>query len=886
MSKRFKHRKIVPTVVLYLFIFTLIVGLSSIDNFYVFSQPHDQVAPRTPQDFSIKVGTRSAEIFWKENGELDLFNYVLYLRTGEEKEGGKPILLGKTNYHKLDNLNENTTYYISLAARDKDKNESKTTPEIGFTPDDPLGQDFGVNAWIQASSDLDDARQSFIDNAEIFASISPFWYSAQADGAVERRGDIMTEAMNNTARDKGVRIVPSITNNFDEDSKLSNLLQNDEATGRHIAIIMNEVVSNNYDGIDIDYENLDPAVKNKYTSFIQKLAEELHKKEKIISVTVQAKQSDAQSWSGAGALDFTKLGEVADQFRIMTYDYSRANTAPGPIAPVYWMQEVVEYAKSKMPPEKIVVGIPFYGYLWCTTGNHESCQNKGLTWEGVNNLITKYDPTIERNNVAQTPWFIYVDENNNNMVVNYEDHQSLAAKLDAIKKLDVAGIAIWRLGSEDPQNFPTIKDKLGKKIMPPRSLQTAPQNNAIKLSWEKSSDSNIKGYRVFIRQKSEIDGNDNSLPTNNSATDTNQVDNSNLWQEKHIDVFDVNEYLLTGLKNGKPYYLSVAPLTWSIDDSEAFLSEQEKQNRTSQPIIATPADLYYPGKIEELKIENTGTDTVELSWSTPGDENFDGQATKFDLRYSDKEITTELFPDAIKYEHLPTPEKPSTGQKWRVEGLEPGVKYYFAIKTEDEVGNVSDLSNVVSTETIDDIPPQVPAAPSVSALSGELFVSWEANQDKDLAGYKLFFRQEKSYYNVVEIDKERTNYTLRDLENNYNYYVGLSAIDTHDNESARGEDAIGYPHEQKSIGRAKGFLAKSSVKIKATLATFSKKLFNDKAIPFIVVISVIVINFFIFQGLKREINKKPGKKDMLDSVKTRPKSDKVIDLKNIRRTLR
>ncbi|MFH2104842.1 MAG: glycosyl hydrolase family 18 protein, partial [Parcubacteria group bacterium] len=685
---------------------------------------------------------------------------------------------------------------------------------------------------------------------------------------------------------KGVKIIPSITNNFDKDSKLSKLLKNDDATKHHIAVILNEVVANNYDGIDIDYENLDPAVKNKFTYFITTLAEQLHQKEKTISVTVQAKQSDTQSWSGAGSSDFTKLGEAADQFRIMTYDYSRVNTAPGPIAPIYWMKEVIEYAKSKVPKEKIVVGIPFYGYLWCTTGSKEECKNKGLTWEGVNNLITKYEPTIEWNDVAQTPWFLYVDDDDNTRVVNYEDHKSLAAKLDAVKELDVAGIAIWRLGSEDPENFPTIKDKLEKKIRPPRSIQAIPQNNAIKLSWEKSSDPNVKGYRIFIRQKSSLDSSDIALPTDDPASTTSQPDSTSLWQEKHLDIFDANEYLLTGLKNNKPYYLSVAPLTWGIDDSQAFLSDQEKQNRTSQPIIAAPADLHYPGQIDTLKIEDTGTDTVELSWETPGDEQFEGQATKFDLRYSDQEITAETFQNATKYESLPTPEKPHTTQRQRIENLEPGIKYYFAIKTADEAENISDVSNVVSTETIDNIPPQVPAAPSISALDGELFMRWETSQDKDLAGYKLFYRQEKSHYNVVEIDPEKTNYTIRELDNNYNYYVSLSAIDTHGNESARGEDAIGYPHKQESISRATGFLDRSSEKIKATLATFSKKLFNEKAIPFIVVISVIVINFFIFQGLKREIHKRPGKKEKSIPTENKPRSNKVIDLKNVRRTLR
>jgi len=887
MSKRFRIKKIVPTVVLYCLIFSLVILLSSADNFYVFSKPYDQIAPRSPQDLSLKIGTQSVELFWEENSEADLFNYMLYIRTGEEKESKDPILLGKTNYHKIEELNENTTYYISLVARDKNKNESKPTPEIGFTPDGPLNQDFKVAAWIQASADLEKARDSFTNHAEIFSTLSPFWYSAQEDGNIEKRGDILNEDVRNTAREKGVKMIPSITNNFDKDSKLSNLLKNEQTVASHIDIIMNEVLVNGYDGIDIDYENLDPAVKKQFTDFIIKLAEKLHEKGKIISVTVQAKQSDAQAWSGAGALDFKKLGEVADQFRVMTYDFSRVNTDPGSIAPVYWIKEVIEYAKSKVPKDKIMVGVPFYGYQWCTSDNdNEQCKNKGLTWEGVQNVIAKYDPVIEWNEASKTPWFLYVDEDNNTKVVNYEDHKSLEAKLEAVKELDVAGIAIWRLGSEDPQSFETIKEKLGKKIRPPRHIEVAPQNQAIKVKWDKSNNPSIKGYRVFIRQKAQSE--DQATTTTKTTTSddtTSQSTSTSYWQENYTDIFDANELTMTDLKNNQPHYVSVMPLTWGITAQEATLSSQEKQSRSSRPVIATPIDLYYPGQITDLEITDTGTTTIDLQWTAPGDEQLQGQATKYEIRYANEEITEETFTEAILCENLPEPSESETTQQYQVGDLEPGGKYYFAIKTFDEVNNTSDISNLVTTETIDNIPPAIPSAPDITSLNGELFIKWESSPDKDIAGYKIFYRQEKSYYQVIEVNKEDANYSLKNLENNYDYYVSLVAFDIHDNESARGPDAIGQPKDQANINRVKGVTAKSGEKLKATLATFSKKLFNEKAIPFIVVISVIVINFFIYQGLKREIQK-PRKKRAAQTTTNSNKLNKVIDLKNIRRTLK
>lgn len=886
----------IPTIILYFFVFSLILAISSLDKISVFSKAYDQLAPRTPQEFSLKVGPSSAEIFWKENTEEDIFSYVLHLRTEDEKETSNQILLGKTNNYHLENLSEDTTYFASLSARDKANNESEPTEEIGFTPDHLFPRDFQVAAWMQASADLEEAKKSYENNIEIFSSLSPFWYSAQEDGAIEKRGEIMDEHLYDISGSRSVKIIPTITNNFDQDSKLSNLLRNEENVEKHIDNIMREVNENNYDGIDIDYENLDAEVKSQFTDFIRSLADKLHQQEKIISISVQAKRSDGNVWSGAGACDFSKLGEIVDQFRVMTYDFSRTNTSPGPISPIYWFEEVLEYTKSNVPKEKILAGIPFYGYQWCTAGDGESCQNKGLTWEGVSNIISQYDPVLERNDNSKTPWFLYIDDENNTKVVNYEDHQSVEDKLKVVKDLDIGGIAVWRLGSEDPQNFEAIRNTLGKKVKPPQNVHITPMDHALKVTWEKSDEPSIKGYRITIKSKldlanigdnfdfedvaSEDGGSDSGATSSGEALDSYSA---SPWKKDVIDVYDEGEYVVNNLENGKPYYISVMSLIWEIDPEETILSEEEKQNRSSGPVIATPTDFYYPGKIIDLNVGGVDATTVDLSWTTPGDNYFEGLASQFDIRYYEKEITADNFSEAYTYESLPTPVEPKSLQSWQIRGLEPGIKYYFAVKTKDESGNSSDISNVVSAETIDNIPPSVPDSPELIAFDEEIFVRWKGSEEKDVAGYKIFYKQENSFYNIIDVDSEATHFSIKNLENNYNYYISLSAYDTHGNESARSGDAKAMPKSQASVNRLKSIFDKSSEKIKAALAVFSKRLFNEKAIPFIVVISVLVINFFIYQGLKREINRKNKKRKIDVSPK---RSDKIIDLKNIRRTLK
>jgi len=886
-----KSKRLILGVILNIFIFTLLAYLLQIDKSSVFSEAYDQIAPRTPQDLQIKIGKNKAVLSWNENLEDDLYGYAIYLRTKDEKEASEPVLIGKNGKYTIKDISSNKQYFVSIAARDKNKNESEKTKEIGFSPDDESLKSFKVAGWIQASADLEEARGSFINNSEVFSSISPFWYSAQENGAIEKRGDIINSEVALEAQDSGVGIIPSITNNYDKDGKVSKLLENNSAVQSHIDIIVDEVINNDYAGIDIDYENLDPDVRKEFTKFIQKLADRLHKEDKVLSVTVQAKKSDGSMWSGAGAMDFRKLGKIVDQFRVMTYDYSRVNTAPGPVAPAYWVEEVIEYALSKVPNEKVYVGVPFYAYQWCTSAESDTCYNKGLTWEGVNNIINKYDPVMEWDANSKSPWFMYVDDEGNTKIVYYEDEQSIEAKLDIVKELDVAGIAIWRLGSENPNYYRVIREKLGRKIKPPVNLVVVPGDEQIKLSWKKSDDQNIKGYRIFIKEKVEKESLEDVAEEDRKIAEIikkYQLDSTVLgeesFNEEFIDIYDENEYTFENLKNDRSYYISVMSLAWKFDADELELTEQEVNNRTSSEVVVVPSDVRYPMQIEDLFTEDVGSSTVDLSWTASGDDSNVGNAADYDIRFSTEQITEYNFSEAYEYEHTPTPNDSGEKQSWQVRGLEPGEEYYVAMKVRDESGNVSDLSNVIKVRTIDNIAPQTPSIPAVQALDGEIFVSWDANIEEDLAGYKLFWKKEGEEFNIVELNKDNRHYSIMNLENGGNYHVSLLAYDTNGNESLRSEDVVIAPQSNGALSGLSGMFGKYGSKLQGALSIFAGRLFNEKAIPFIVVLSVLIVNYIIFQGIKREIKGKTTEQSTPKPVKT--KSGRVVDLKNIRRVIK
>lgn len=97
-------------------------------------------------------------------------------------------------------------------------------------------------------------------------------------------------------------------------------------------------------------------------------------------------------------------------------------------------------------------------------------------------------------------------------------------------------------------------------------------------------------------------------------------------------------------------------------------------------------------------VSSTGTATISitLKWTAPGDDGMTGRATRYDLRYSILPITPTNFNSAVAATGLPTPAVSGTQQQVTVTGLDATASYFFAMKTVDEAGNWSTMSNVVT----------------------------------------------------------------------------------------------------------------------------------------------------------------------------------------------
>jgi spore germination protein YaaH len=200
------------------------------------------------------------------------------------------------------------------------------------------------------------------------------------------------------------------------------------------------------------------SLREEYTIFITELADALHSHGKLLTVAVHAKTCD---YCGLGGFqDWVAVGKVVDRLRIMTYDYHWRGGGAGPVAPVYWVQEVGEYARTVVDPAKVVIGVPFYGYNWPANGGDAV----GQTWDMINDIIQTYRLEVnlkesDTRGLVQENWISY-NGSEGRRVVWFSTSSGLDAKLKLVQELDLAGIAIWRLGGEDPRSWEVIRTRL------------------------------------------------------------------------------------------------------------------------------------------------------------------------------------------------------------------------------------------------------------------------------------------------------------------------------------------------------------------------------------------------------------------------------------------
>ena len=245
--------------------------------------------------------------------------------------------------------------------------------------------------------------------------------------------------------------------NLTEDGNFSGalahaLLHNQAAREQLISSLKKLLQDSCYQGVDIDFEALYAQDAEPYADFIAQIRSAVAPLGRKVLVAVAAKTSDTESGEYSRGHDYSLLGQAADLVLLMTYEWGYTYAPPMAVAPLSEVRRVVEYALGKMPSEKILLGIPTYGYDWQVPFRQGDRARSLSSPEAVSIAAARY-ASIRFDETAQSPWFRYVDDNGQEHEIWFEDARSIRAKLALAREFGLRGVSYWNLMRPFPQNW-------------------------------------------------------------------------------------------------------------------------------------------------------------------------------------------------------------------------------------------------------------------------------------------------------------------------------------------------------------------------------------------------------------------------------------------------
>lgn len=256
------------------------------------------------------------------------------------------------------------------------------------------------------------------------------------------------EWMINDALYKGVRPVLTLTP-FGKDGQFNNylihrMLINERARGNLIANIVDTITEMGYEGVNIDFEFILSEDRDNFTQFVGDVTTAVNELGYEVTVDLAPKTSSTQSGLLYEGKDYMGLGNASNRAFVMTYEWGYTYGPAMAVAPINKVRQVLEYAITQIPSEKISMGIPNYGYDF--TQPYVRGESKAKTIGNIEavNIAINNNSIIMFSEISKTPFFSYVEDNVTHEVW-FEDSRSIWEKYKLIKEYNLYGFGCWQI---------------------------------------------------------------------------------------------------------------------------------------------------------------------------------------------------------------------------------------------------------------------------------------------------------------------------------------------------------------------------------------------------------------------------------------------------------
>ena len=225
---------------------------------------------------------------------------------------------------------------------------------------------------------------------------------------------------------------------------ISEITQNMTAQQNLIDQMLSVMEEKGFVGIDLDFEYILPQDRVAYADFVANVRAQAAPRGYTVSVALAPKTSANQKGLLYEGKDYKLLGAAADSVLLMTYEWGYTYGPPMAVAPINKVREVVEYAITEIPTEKIDLGIPNYGYDWTLPFVQGNSRARTIGNVEAVKIAIENDAVIQFDETAMSPFFRY-EKDGVQYEVWFEDVRSMREKFHLIAEYGLRGMGYWQI---------------------------------------------------------------------------------------------------------------------------------------------------------------------------------------------------------------------------------------------------------------------------------------------------------------------------------------------------------------------------------------------------------------------------------------------------------
>ncbi|HEV3352048.1 MAG TPA: glycosyltransferase [Acidimicrobiales bacterium] len=245
----------------------------------------------------------------------------------------------------------------------------------------------------------------------------------------------------------GLAVVSNYDGSNFDGGRAAAMIRDAAARRRFVSAVTGEVARRGWDGVVLDFESLPSSVRSAYPELLHDLDQALGQRTLAVAVP-------ATGGTDLRGYDVRALGSIADRVVWMAYDQHDPTGPSGPVAGMPWVQASLAQAEAAVPRQKLLLGVAGYGYAWTAPGH-----GADLTVAQAQTLAAAPAATAHWDDLQQE-WSARTADGRQ---LWYEDARAVAARAQLAASDGLAGIAMWRVGSEDPASLDQLPAPVRKQ---------------------------------------------------------------------------------------------------------------------------------------------------------------------------------------------------------------------------------------------------------------------------------------------------------------------------------------------------------------------------------------------------------------------------------------